>query len=94
MICWIALRTTPAHLFCGHIHLDHFRPSARRGFRVQSTCHQAPLDLIRPDSTLSIAEPAAYGLLLLVEGRRDSQRRHRAESTLFGLRRSPVLREQ
>jgi hypothetical protein len=34
----------------------------------KSTCHQAPLDLIRPDSTLSIAEPAAYGLLLLSEG--------------------------
>jgi hypothetical protein len=33
----------------------------------KSTCHQAPLDLIRPDSTLSIAEPAAYGLLLLTK---------------------------
>jgi hypothetical protein len=55
----------------------------------KGTCHQAPLDLIRPDSTLSIAEPAAYGLLLL-SGRRDLQRRHQAESyAMFRLRRSP-----
>lgn len=31
----------------------------------KSPCHQAPLDLIRADSSLSIDEPGAYGLLLL-----------------------------
>jgi Icc protein len=63
------LRTTPAHLFCGHIHRTISGQARGVAFTMfKSTCHQAPLDLIRPDSTLSVAEPAAYGLLLLSEG--------------------------
>jgi Icc protein len=62
------LRTTPAHLFCGHVHRTISGQARGVAFTMfKSTCHQAPLDLIRADSTLSIAEPAAYGLLLLTE---------------------------
>ncbi|AKS45634.1 3',5'-cyclic AMP phosphodiesterase CpdA [Octadecabacter temperatus] len=58
-----------AHLFCGHVHRTISGQASGVPFTMfKSTCHQAPLDLIAADSTLSNAEPAAYGLLLLSKG--------------------------
>ena len=57
-----------AHLFCGHVHRT--TSGSRRGVPwtiFKSTCHQGPLDLVEVDSTLSIDEPGAYGVLLLPE---------------------------
>lgn len=62
------LRGTGAHLFCGHVHRTISGQAKGVPYTMfKSTCHQAPLDLVAEDSTLSIAEPAAYGLLLLSE---------------------------
>ena len=64
-----ALRGTGAHLFCGHVHRTISGQAKGVPYTMfKSTCHQAPLDLVAVDSTLSIAEPAAYGLLLLSDG--------------------------
>lgn len=55
-----------AHLFCGHVHRTI--SGSRSGVpwtMFKSTCHQGPLDLVQVDSTLSIDEPGAYGVLLL-----------------------------
>ena len=55
-----------AHLFCGHVHRTISGSSRGVPWSMfKSTCHQAPLDLVTVDSSLSIDEPAAYGLLLL-----------------------------
>lgn len=54
------------HLFCGHIHRTISGTTGGVPWTVfKSTCHQAPLDLSTPDSSLSVDEPAAYGLILL-----------------------------
>lgn len=61
-----ALRGTGAHVFCGHVHRTISGQAQGVPFTMfKSPCHQAPLDLERSDSTLSVAEPGAYGLLLL-----------------------------
>lgn len=55
------------HLFCGHIHRTI--SGSARGVpytMFKSTGHQAPLDLTTIDSSLSVDEPPAYGLLLLM----------------------------
>ena len=58
-----------AHLFCGHVHRTISGQSRGVPFAIlKSPCHQAPLDLDSADSTLSTAEPGAYGLLLLAAG--------------------------
>ena len=63
------LRGTGAHLFCGHVHRTISGQAKGVPFTMfKSTCHQAPLDLVAHDSTLSIAEPGAYGVLLLTKG--------------------------
>ncbi|MCO4846561.1 MAG: metallophosphoesterase [Yoonia sp.] len=57
---------THAHLFCGHIHRTI--SGSLRGVpwtMFKSPCHQGVLDLINRDSSLSIDEAGAYGLLLL-----------------------------
>lgn len=54
------------HLFCGHIHRTI--SGSTRGVAwtmFKSPCHQGVLDLQDPDSSLSVDEPGAYGLLLL-----------------------------
>lgn len=54
------------HLFCGHIHRTI--SGSTRGVpwtMFKATGHQAPLDLTSPDSSLSVDEPPADGLLLL-----------------------------
>lgn len=63
------LETKGAHLFCGHIHRTISGQAGGVPFAIfKSPCHQAPLDLDDADSTLSTAEPGAYGLLLLYKG--------------------------
>ena len=55
-----------AHLVCGHVHRT--ASGSARGVpwtMFKSPCHQAPLDFVTPDSSLSIDEPAAYGVILL-----------------------------
>ena len=60
------LRGTGAHLLCGHIHRTISGQTGGVPFTVfKSPCHQAPLDLVNADSTLSVDEPGAYGLVLL-----------------------------
>ena len=55
-----------AHLFCGHVHRTVSGSAWGVPFTLfKSPCHQSPLDLMTYDSTLSIDEPGAYGLLLL-----------------------------
>ena len=55
-----------AHLFCGHVHRTISGSTAGIPFTLfKSTCHQAPLDLRSHDSTISVDEPGAYGVLLL-----------------------------
>ncbi len=58
-----------AHLFCGHVHRTISGNAGGVPFTLfKSTCHQAPLDLRSHDSTISVDEPGAYGLLLLAAG--------------------------
>jgi len=62
------LQGTGAHLFCGHVHRTISGQIDGVPFTLfKSPCHQAPLDLIAADSTLSVDEPGAYGLLLLAK---------------------------
>lgn len=57
-----------AHLFCGHLHRTVSGSRAGVPWTIfKSPCHQGPLDLESPDSSLSIDEPGAYGVLLLPE---------------------------
>jgi 3',5'-cyclic AMP phosphodiesterase CpdA len=64
------LATAPgAHLFCGHVHRTISGSSAGVPWTMlKSTCHQGPLDLTSLDSSLSLDEPGAFGLLLLAPG--------------------------
>ncbi len=63
------LQGTGAHLFCGHIHRTISGQAAGVPYAIfKSPCHQAPLDLTAADSTLSIDEPGAYGVILLSKG--------------------------
>jgi len=55
-----------AHLFFGHMHRNF--AGSHRGVPwtcFKSPCHQGPLDLVTPNSSLSIDEPPGYGILLL-----------------------------
>ena len=53
-------------LVCGHIHRTISGTTQGVPWAmVKSTCHQGPLDLGDPDSSLSIDEPGAYGVILL-----------------------------
>lgn len=55
-----------AHLVCGHVHRTISGISRGVPYTlVKSTCHQAPLDLVSEDSTLSTDAPGGYGLVLL-----------------------------
>lgn len=58
-----------AHLVCGHIHRTISGNVNGLAFTIfKSPCHQMPLDFVSPDSSLSTAEPGAYGVILLNEG--------------------------
>ena len=56
------------HFLCGHVHRTISGSWHGHGFTVfKSTCHQMPLALENPDLSLSTAEPAAYGVILLTQ---------------------------
>jgi hypothetical protein len=58
-----------AHLFCGHVHRTISGSTGGVPWTMfKSTCHQGPLDLVTPDSSLAIDEPGAYGVVLLPPG--------------------------
>lgn len=53
-------------LFCGHVHRTISGVTKGVPWMIfKSPCHQGVIDLENPDSSLSVDEPAAYGLLLL-----------------------------
>lgn len=57
------------HLVCGHIHRTISGTTHGVGWSMlKSSCHQGVLDLINRDSSLSVDEPASYGLALLSKG--------------------------
>lgn len=59
-------RFNGAHLVCGHIHRTISGTTRGVGWTMlKSTCHQGVLDLEAPDSSLSVDEPASYGLAIL-----------------------------
>jgi Icc protein len=56
----------PVHLILGHIHRTISGQARGLPFTVfKGTCHQGPLDLVSMDSTLSVDEPGAYGVVLV-----------------------------
>lgn len=56
----------PVHLILGHIHRTISGQVRGLPFTVfKGTCHQGPLDLVSMDSTLSVDEPGAYGVVLV-----------------------------
>jgi 3',5'-cyclic AMP phosphodiesterase CpdA len=57
-----------AHFFAGHVHRTISGSTRGMSFSMfKSTCHQAPFVQHVQDPTLSVAEPAAYGIILLDE---------------------------
>ncbi|MCR8725428.1 metallophosphoesterase [Frigidibacter sp. ROC022] len=59
----------PAHLILGHLHRTVSGTMRGLPFTVlKGTCHQGPLELVSDDSTLSVDEPGAYGVVLLGPG--------------------------
>ena len=57
-----------AHFFAGHVHRTISGTTRGIGFSMfKSTCHQAPFVQFVQDPTLSVDEPAAYGIILLDE---------------------------
>lgn len=62
------LRNHPCdvHLIAGHVHRTISGTSAGIGFSMfKSTCHQMPMALSAVDTSLSVPEPAAYGIILV-----------------------------
>jgi hypothetical protein len=60
----------PVHLLLGHIHRTVSGQAGGIPFTVfKSPCHQGPLDMVSMDSTLSVDEPGAYGVVLFGERR-------------------------
>lgn len=55
-----------AYLLCGHLHRTVSGMASGVPWTIfKSTGHQGPLDLITLDSSLSVDEPPAYGVILL-----------------------------
>lgn len=70
MIERLAAHDAPVHLICGHLHRTVSGMAHGVPFTVlKGTCHQGPLDLHSLDSSLSVDEPGAYGVVLLSPGR-------------------------
>lgn len=60
--------TNIKHIFSGHVHRTISGHTNNIGFSMfKSTCHQMPMNLISTDSSLSVNEPAAYGIILFDE---------------------------
>jgi 3',5'-cyclic AMP phosphodiesterase CpdA len=57
-----------AHFFAGHVHRTISGTTRGIGFSMFNiTCHQAHFVQLVQDPTLSVEEPAAYGIILLDE---------------------------
>ncbi len=53
------------HFFAGHVHRTISGHTHGLGFSMfKSTCHQMPMAMESNDPSLSVAEPAAYGIIL------------------------------
>lgn len=53
------------HIFAGHVHRTISGHTNGIGFSMfKSTCHQMPMAMNSNDPSLSVAEPAAYGIIL------------------------------
>jgi 3',5'-cyclic AMP phosphodiesterase CpdA len=53
------------HIFAGHVHRTISGHTNGVGFSMfKSTCHQMPMAMDSNDPSLSVAEPAAYGIIL------------------------------
>lgn len=53
------------HIFAGHVHRTISGHTHGMGFSMfKSTCHQMPMALDSNDPSLSVAEPAAYGIVM------------------------------
>lgn len=78
----------PVHLYAGHVHRTISGRWGRHGYSMfKSTCHQMPLDFVSTDSSLSIAEPGAYGIIMLQD---DGVAVHSEDFTLTGLEARPT----
>jgi 3',5'-cyclic AMP phosphodiesterase CpdA len=56
----------PVHLILGHIHRTISGQARGLSFTIfKGTCHQGPLDMVSDDSSLSLDEPGAYGVVLV-----------------------------
>ena len=56
------------HLFCGHIHRTISGTTNGLGFTIfKSPVHQMPMELSGTESSYSVPEPGAYGVILLTE---------------------------
>lgn len=56
------------HIFAGHVHRTISGSSRGIPFSVfKSTCHQQPMPFEAPDASLSVDEPAAYGIAVMTD---------------------------
>lgn len=63
---WAIAKGKIAHLFCGHVHRTISGHTHGAGFSIfKSPAHQMPMDMTSADSAISVAEPGAYGIILL-----------------------------
>ena len=68
LLALLAQHPTPTHIFSGHVHRTISGSANGQGFSMfKSTCHQTPLILRDGDESMSVAEPAAYGVVLLMD---------------------------
>ncbi|NYS24343.1 phosphodiesterase [Rhodobacteraceae bacterium 2376] len=63
---WSLARGRVAHLVIGHVHRTISGSCNGAGFTVlKSLAHQTPMDMQTEDTSLSVPEPGAYGIVLL-----------------------------
>ena len=56
------------HIFAGHIHRTISGTANGIGFSMfKGTCHQMPMDMMEESTSISVAEPAAYGIICVDE---------------------------
>jgi Icc protein len=62
---WKVAKGRVAHLFLGHVHRTISGTIHETGFTIfKSPAHQMPMDMAGLSSSLSVAEPGAYGIAL------------------------------
>ena len=61
----ISQNSNICHIFTGHVHRTISGHTNGVGFSIfKSTCHQTPMALDSDDDSLSVPDPAAYGIIL------------------------------